>query len=73
MRRTRTEGLLRGRQESKLLRLALGNGFDRAKAIDWLNAAVSEGRAELEAQRATEREVEAWDMACRIAFLLEMI
>ena len=73
MRRARKEGILRGRREAKLFSLAVGTAADRAKAIDWLNTAVSEGRAELEAQRALEREVEAWDMACRVAFMIEIV
>jgi hypothetical protein len=73
MRRARKEGILRGRREAKLFSLTAGTAAGRAKAIDWLNTAVSKGRAELEAQRALEREVEAWDMACRVAFLLEIV
>ena len=73
MRRARKEGVLRSRREAKLFRLAVGAAADRATAIDWLNTAVSEGRAELEAQRALEREVEAWDMACRVAFMIEIV
>jgi hypothetical protein len=73
MRRARKEGALCGRREAKLFRLAVRRAADRAKAIDWLNTAVSEGRAELEAQRALERAVEAWDMACRVAFMLEIV
>jgi hypothetical protein len=49
MRRARKEGALCGRREAKLFRLAVRRAADRAKAIDWLNTAVSEGRAELEA------------------------
>jgi hypothetical protein len=41
--------------------------------MDWLSTAVVDGRAELEAQHANEREVEARDMACRVAFLLEIV
>jgi hypothetical protein len=48
MRRARKEGALCGRREAKLFRLAVRRAADRAKAIDWLNTAVSEGRAELE-------------------------
>ena len=73
MRRACKEGILRGRREAKLFRLAFGSAGARAKAIGWLNNAVSAGRAALEAQCALEREVEAWDMACRVAFLLEIV
>jgi hypothetical protein len=38
--------------------------------MDWLQNIVDEDRGELEAQRALESEVEAWDMSCRIAFLV---
>jgi hypothetical protein len=38
--------------------------------MDWLQTIVDEGRGELEAQQALEREVEAWDLSCRIAFLV---
>jgi hypothetical protein len=71
--RARREGAWRGIQEAKLFRLALGKEADRWKAMDWLNTAVDEGRAELVAQHATQLEIEAWDMACRIAFLLELV
>ena len=73
MRRARSEGSRRGRHEAKLFRLAVGKTVDRAKALDWLNTVVDEGRAELAAQHAHEREIEAWDMSCRVAFLLEIV
>jgi hypothetical protein len=73
MRRARKDGVLCGRREAKLFRLAVGTAAERAEAIDWLNNAVSKGRAELEARRAVEHEVEARDMACRVAFLLEIV
>jgi hypothetical protein len=37
-----------------------------------LNTEIDDGRNELEAQRATAREVEAWDMARRVAFCLRL-
>jgi len=62
IRRARKDGVLCGRREAKLFRLAVGTAAERAEAIDWLNNTVSKGRAELEARRAVELEVEAWDV-----------
>jgi hypothetical protein len=44
--------------------------FEREQALDWLNTAIYRGCAELQSQHALEREVEAWDTSCRIAFLV---
>ena len=68
--RARNEGYSRGALEAKLFRLAVGKAFEREPALDWLNTVIDEGRAELEAQHALDREVEAWDMSCRIAFMV---
>lgn len=70
--RSREEGYLRGEQEAKLFRIATGKSFQPQQAWDWLNTVLEEGRTELEDQHAAEREVEAWDMSCRIAFLVEL-
>jgi hypothetical protein len=70
MQRARKEGYSCGALEAKLFRLAVGKVFEREQALDWLTTAINDGRAELEAQHALEREIETWDMSCRIAFLV---
>jgi hypothetical protein len=72
MKRAKDEGYLCGSREGKLFALAVGIVFTREQALDWLDNVIDEGRSELNDQHAIEREVEAWDMSCRIAFLLEI-
>ena len=68
MARAREEAYLRGEHEGKMFRIATGGSYQRQQALDWLDTVIEEGRAELEAQHALEREVEAWDISCRIMF-----
>jgi hypothetical protein len=68
MARARDEAYLRGAHEGKMFRLATAGRYQRPQALDWLDTVIEEGRTELEAQHALEREVEAWDMSCRIMF-----
>jgi hypothetical protein len=70
--RSRSGGYARGAREAKLFWLATGGRFQQQQALDWLNAAIDEGCAELEAQHALEREIEGWDMSCRIMFMVEI-
>jgi hypothetical protein len=72
MQRAKSEGFACGSREGKLFRLAVGKVFAQGQVHGWLNTVVEDGRAELEAQHALEREVEAWDMCCRIAFMVEI-
>jgi hypothetical protein len=72
MTRAKNEGYLCGSREAKLFTLVVGNAFTRERAMDWLDSTVDEGRVVLECQHATEREIEAWDMSCRIGFLVEI-
>jgi hypothetical protein len=51
-----------------MFRLATGGVCQRQQALDWLNTAIEDGRADLEAQHALEREIDRWDMSCRIMF-----
>jgi hypothetical protein len=71
IRRAKSEGFACGAREGKLFRLAVGESAGD-QAYGWLNAVVDDGRAELEAQRALPGEIEAWDMSCRIAFLVQI-
>jgi hypothetical protein len=71
--RAKKEGFACGSREGKLFRLAVGKvGVARDQAHGWLNTVVNDGRAELEAQHALEREIETWDISCRIAFMVEI-
>jgi hypothetical protein len=70
IKRARNEGYSRGSREAKLFKLAVGKVLEREQALDWLTTVIDDGRAELEAQHALDREIEAWDMSCRIAFMV---
>jgi hypothetical protein len=73
MQRARNEGYASGAREAELFKLASGKVSERDLALDWLNEAIPKGRADFESQHATEREVEAWEMSCRIAFLVAIV
>jgi hypothetical protein len=73
MERARRAGYAHGSHEAHLFKLAIGKNADRDKAIDWLNAATEVGREELQAQRAIDREIEAWDMSCRIMCMVTIV
>jgi hypothetical protein len=73
LQRARNEGYARGAGEARLFKLAVGRDFGRPQALDWLGTTIDDGRTELEAQHALEREIEAWDMSCRIAFMIAIV
>jgi hypothetical protein len=70
MDRARDDAYSRGLLEASLFKMAVGKDFERRQALDWLDTVIDDGRSELEDQHAREREIEAWDMSCRIAFLV---
>jgi hypothetical protein len=73
MERARRAGYTHGSHEAHLFQITIGKDADRDKAIDWLNASVEIGREELLAQRAFDREIEAWDISCRIMFMVTIV
>lgn len=70
MERARQSGYADGSREARLMLIALGRQFERSKAISWLNTAVEKGRAEKLVQRASGREIDTWEMSCRIMFVV---
>jgi hypothetical protein len=73
LQRARNEGYARGAREARLFKLAVGKNFGRPQAHDWLGAAIDDGRTELKTEHALEREIEAWDMSVRIAFMIAIV
>ena len=69
----REEGYARGAHDARMFLLAAGKYYQPPQAHDWINKAIEEGRRELQAQRALEREIATWDLACRTMFLLMTI
>jgi hypothetical protein len=69
--RAREKGHAKGLAEGKAFLLAMGKkNFQPQEVHSWLSNVIVRGRAELEAQHALDHEIEAWDMACRVMFLL---
>jgi hypothetical protein len=74
MQRARNDGYTTGAGEEQLFKIAIGNVvFEREQVLNWLNAAVHEGRFELRSQHVFERVIEAWDMSFRIGFLVAIV
>ena len=72
--RARREGAALGELEAKLFRRAAsGKKWERQDALNWLNSAIQAARVELEVQHPLERELEIWERAYRIAFLVRIV
>ena len=50
--------------------IAFGKQFEQSEAIGWLNSAVEKGRIDKSIQRTFGREIDAWEMSCRIMFVV---
>jgi len=70
MERAQESGYTDGGREARLMLVALGKQFERSKAIGWLNTAVEKGRTDKLLQRAIDPEIDAWEMSCRIMFVV---
>ena len=53
--------------------LGVEYSVDQRNAYEWLGNVVKDGRKVLESHGVGAKEVEAWDTACRISFLLATI
>jgi hypothetical protein len=73
MQQARKNGYARGFGEARQFKSAVGGVFERQQALEWLRAAIDDGRAELQSKHAPEMEIEAWDMSCRIAFMVAIV
>jgi hypothetical protein len=73
LRRARHDGYARGASEARLFKSAVGKGYGRSQALARLGEAVAFGRTELTSRHIPEDEIDAWDMSCRIAFMLAIV
>jgi hypothetical protein len=70
MDRARQSGYADGDREAGLMLSAFGRQFEQAQAVGWLNTAIDKGRAAKSMLRVIDREIDAWDMSCRIMFMV---
>jgi hypothetical protein len=73
LQQARNRGYASGTSEARQFKSVVGKGYGRSQALAWLGKAVAAGRADLAAQRAQEREIDAWDMSTRIAFMVAIV
>ena len=61
-----------GAREAKLAAAALGACASRVQAAAWINGAIDERSEELRRAGASDKDIEVWDWACRIMFMLKI-
>ena len=69
----RENGYAAGEREARLFLSSTAPGFEQPVAYQWLDRIVADGRRQLRERNASDREIEIWDNACRIMFLLETL
>jgi hypothetical protein len=55
-----------------LIAATFGDRITRDKAVAWINRAIAERSDELRLAGTTDKDIEAWDWACRIMFILKI-
>ena len=73
LQRARHNGYARGAREARLFKSAVGKGYGRSQALAWLGRVVAVGRSDLATKQTQEREIDAWDMSFRIAFMVAVV
>jgi hypothetical protein len=68
----RQSGNVWGAREAKLAVASLGNPITHDQAVAWINRAIDHRSGELRVTGASVEDIEAWDWACRIMFMLKV-
>jgi hypothetical protein len=68
----RRAGNALGAREAKLAAASLGNPITHDQAVAWVNGAIDRRSGELRVAGASAKDIEAWDWACRIMFMLKV-
>jgi hypothetical protein len=61
-----------GRARGKLAVASLGNPMTHELAVAWINGAIDQRSHELRLAGASIEDIEGWDWACRIMFMLKV-
>jgi hypothetical protein len=68
----RQSGNAWGAREAKLAIASLGNLITHDQAVAWVNGVIDYRSGELRVAGASVEDIEAWDRACRIMFMLKV-
>ena len=68
----RRDGHEWGKKEAQLAIHNLGNSITRDAAIAWINRAIEKRADYLRASGLSPSDLKAWDVACRVTFMLNV-